>query len=203
MPAYSEPTWGTPEQIVDTSLKGASIFAASKSDMIALVMELLKSWFKMEDGLKHPLITTLVLRDDSSSAAGLRIKAGVADEVNVNTPCIYVYSAGQMPIHTFLDKIGVTTTNFSISPGGRNGMEYIVLHVYADRPAMLQALVDECQRFWSMMQAKLPAFCSGLIDIVPQKGEPMSVDDKGRLNARVPANYISHWLVVDLPEDGY
>lgn len=203
MTAYPEPSWTTPETLADEPLKGAAIFAASKSDMIALVIELLKSYFSMEEGLRHPKLEGLELRGDDSSAAGLRIKAGVADETNIKKPCIFVYSAGQAPVHTFVDTISVSTPSFTIPAGGRNGTEYIVLHVYAERAGELQALADECQRFWSMMREKTALICSGFIDISPVKGSPMGVDDRGRLNVQVPAQYSAHWRVQDLPEDGY
>ena len=203
MPTYTEPTWGDPEHVADNEARGAGVFAGSKSDMLALVIELLRSWFMMEDALRHPKVAAMPLRLPGDDAAGLRIIAGAADKVNVNKPAIYVYSGAPTPIHTFVDKISVTTPEFTIRSGGRHGMEYIVLHVYAEYPTEVQALADECSRFLSMMQARLRDVCGGLVDIVPQKGEPMAVDDKGNVNMKVPASYIADWWIVELPEDGY
>jgi len=203
MATYTEPAWGTAEHIPDLNEQGASIFAASKAEMLALVRELLISWFKMETGLRHPLLSNMQVRLPGDDAAGLRVVTGIADEVNSPSPTIYVYMAGENPVQTFVNGVSVSTPDFTVDSGNRHGTEFIMLHIYAERGLELQALADECSRFWSMMQEKLRLFCTGLIDLIPQKGAPMSVDKQGRLNVQVPAQWLVTWSIRDLPEDGY
>ena len=203
MATYDEPTWGTAEHIPDLNERGAALFSASKAEMIALVKELLISYFKMESSLRHPVLANMKVRLDGDDAAGLRIIPGIADEINAPTPKIHVYAAGENPIQTFVNGLTVSTPDFTINSGNRHGTEFIILHIYAERGLELQALSDECARFWSMMQEKLRLFCAGLVDLIPQKGSPMGLDDKGRLNVQVPAQYLATWALRDLPSDGY
>jgi hypothetical protein len=203
VPSYAEPTWTLPQTVPDMPRRGAAMFAASKGDMVALVIELLRSYLSMEAGLRHPALAGMVLRRPGDEAAGLRVVPGVSDDVNAPLPRICVYAAGQTPVQQFVDRITISTPEWSVGGSTRYGDEFIVLHAFAGTGAELMALQGECERFWAMLQSRLPDVCQGLIAIVPQKGDPMSTDEKGRLNVKVPASYMAHWTTGELPEDGY